>query len=62
MTTAVDVNGAPADGEVQVAVVTDITDDVTCTNAPDCLFKWKTALTPKVTASSITGKDISITG
>ena len=45
-----------------MAVVTDITDDVTCANAPDCLFKWKSVLTPKVTDSSVVGEDISITG
>lgn len=62
MTTAVDENGAPADGEVEVAVVTDIADDVTCSNPGDCRFKWRASLTAKVTDSSIVGRDITIKG
>ena len=39
------------DHNVQVAVVTDITDDVTCASASACNFKWQTAKTPEVTTA-----------
>lgn len=62
ISTKKDENGKLTDDEVQIAVVTDITDDVTCATTGACRFRWQAAKTSEVTASTITGNTITITG
>ena len=57
-----DDNKKPIDSEVQIAVVTDITDDVTCASAADCRFRWLGTKTSEVTSSSIAAATITING
>ncbi len=62
MTSKRDLSGEPVEDAVQVAVVTDITDDVTCSNGDDCMFAYKDSLTPQIAGSALTANKIEITG